>query len=292
MTRSLARRIGTDCIAVLFMTCFAPVSTSAQDRLSHDDPSFSITIPQGFRRLTRNVMPGTLYGFGEPSDGQNPILNFSIRDLGRRITPVRLSLEDIKDSGWGVDFIEYEDLKGVELSVAGKEFEYAGMELFSLTVQIPLEERGIQLNVTGPVERKAEGRALFKQLLASFEGTLVSSASEQTVVVTYVRSKYAWIGALGVVALLGYGIVRLVVWRRVAASLRLRLVWLKITIVLLLLGAAFRVAGFFDDWPPRSLAAAGVSIYLLLALLALVIHHSLKRDGTRATPGRTIEAES
>lgn len=168
----LCRRAAALFLASMFL---APSGSYAGSILSHEFPTFTIEISDGFERITANQLPDTLYSFGEAVPGPTGRLNFSLQDMGRTFRATRLKVEDYPElsSPSEMSFEDW-DHSGVTLSTAVNKFTYGSFRLFSLTIQIPPEDRGLRINVTGGVDREQEVRQLLRDLLRSLKGKLIA----------------------------------------------------------------------------------------------------------------------
>lgn len=172
---SLAR-----CLILLLALLTSNVARVAgQTTLRHTKPTFTLTIPRGFERLLTNQLPGTLYSFAEPINGNNPRLNFSLQDMRGIFAPTTLRVDEIpKKFRLGETEVVDRQFHQFALSVVISRFQVANLRLVSFTIQIPLRDGGLQANVTGPIDREKEARQLLEDLLNSLQGDLFDPSKQ------------------------------------------------------------------------------------------------------------------
>lgn len=280
-----------------FILVAGVVTASAQSPtgtlLRHESPTFTLEVPAGFERITANQQPPTLYSFGEPIDGAKPRLNFSLQDMGRPFRPRRLELrefpEEFRKGGNSIEDWQY---AGLTLSAIVSKYKFGSMNLISLNIRIPLKDRGLQINVTGALDREQDARRLMDQLLGSLRGDLIDLPVEVQAFAPSagVRGLFAWTGIAGILGLMLYGTIRFAFWsgdrRLLLGGARSRIL---VVISLLLVPSALYQLVDINPAMPYWLQASGGTIKLLLAAWALVIYRSLRRGMSK---GRTALSET
>lgn len=270
--------------AVIVVLCFA-ASTSAATRIEHRQPFFTIEIPDGFQQAQSQPSPNLLYLFGT-APGDTPSMVISIQDLGGRIGLERLTKSDISNGalpGYKLD-IEYQSLMGTEINVLVFRRTKEGFQLFTLGAQIPLTQRGIQINVSGLAEQEGEIREELHNLLMSFEGELITSRlpSGQLVTVRKIPAGeriftliWSALAIVGWLALPVYGLFRLMLIGRPLSCLRVRRICLATCGICLLFSSVLRVihAQHFHDQTQWLYALIGIAV----AALVLNAHRRLSK---------------
>jgi hypothetical protein len=139
--------------------------------LRHRAPTFAIEIPAGFSPNGVAQLPMTLYAFAESSAASDNQLNFSVLDMGAHYdVPSNFTMNDIPPELRKGDFsIEQWMCDGVNLPAIVIRLNMGQLSFFSLTIQIPLIDNGIMITVAGPVNREADARKLFGDLLKSIK---------------------------------------------------------------------------------------------------------------------------
>ncbi len=252
---------------------------SAQQRIEHRQPDFAMTIPAGLQWA--EDARGNLLMFAPPAGKDGVVI--SAEDMGMIIGLEPLRASDLP-AGSRLK-VEYLPMRHIQVSVLVNRMSREGVAILIMGAQIPLRERGIQINVAGREDQEREVRDVLASVLSSFEGELVSPSAQQAQIAGVrrlsVRERLlilSWsvILVFGWCSLLAYLPLRLALIGRKDALLGLRANWLAVSAVCIVVGSSIRMLVTWDpvEWL-RSIFYALIGV--MVAFLALKARSRLVR---------------
>lgn len=178
-------RLGNVVRSVLLMLVAALVSAAnlpamAGEKVTHQDPAFTLDLPDGFEELAdpKQAGPNAIYFFVREDEGeQNGNCILMIEKMPGTISRRRLAMENFPRGFQGNLFTTQWD--GFEINANAIVEEANGERVITYNVQIPLKKNALIVRVAGHSSKEKMLLELLKETLAGLKGETTWSIADK-----------------------------------------------------------------------------------------------------------------